>query len=307
MQSVLTPLTWGNCDHLIDAVTGRLDHKNSTDDGFYLSGIRKSTNSIRHRAKTRQDDPQLYSILHKMGYFKSCPFQKYRPNPLSDPHSPMSQSVAAMFTWNTWPEDVRVGASLDGLGRGGLLPSSRKHRKEKQLNNIMSFVVPLLAAHGYDSHYTSTGDNSLLIPTLDHLPASAHDIPDINAVVVDADTIIGAGPCTTTTTTTTRLKVVDFCCGCGHQSIPLAYLYPEVEFVLLDMKAASLEIAKDRVLRLGLRNVRFLEGIAENFVELFDIAISLHACGAASDVILQVVSGLYYLAYRAQFEFVFIS
>jgi 2-polyprenyl-3-methyl-5-hydroxy-6-metoxy-1,4-benzoquinol methylase len=41
-------------------------------------------------------------------------------------------------------------------------------------------------------------------------------------------------------------RVVDFCCGCGHQSIPLAYLFPNCHFILADMNAVSLNIARER-------------------------------------------------------------
>ena len=37
--------------------------------------------------------------------------------------------------------------------------------------------------------------------------------------------------------------VVDFCSGCGHQSIPVAYLRRDVTFVLLDKKRWSLLVA----------------------------------------------------------------
>ena len=44
-------------------------------------------------------------------------------------------------------------------------------------------------------------------------------------------------------------KVVDFCCGCGHQSIPLAYLFPHCHFTLVDMNPTSLEICRERCRR----------------------------------------------------------
>mmetsp|Transcript_3795 Transcript_3795/g.6856 ORF Transcript_3795/g.6856 Transcript_3795/m.6856 type:complete len:300 (-) Transcript_3795:199-1098(-) len=84
-----------------------------------------------------------------------------------------------------------------------------------------------------------------------------------------------------------RKVVVDFCCGCGHQSIPLAFLFPSVSFVLIDTNDRSLDIAKNRVKRLQLTNVRFITDNIQNFHETFDIGISLHACGVATDIAIQ--------------------
>ena len=41
-------------------------------------------------------------------------------------------------------------------------------------------------------------------------------------------------------------KVVDFGCGGGHQTLPLAYHFPDATFVLVDAKARSLEVAERR-------------------------------------------------------------
>lgn len=46
----------------------------------------------------------------------------------------------------------------------------------------------------------------------------------------------------------------------------------------------SLDIAKGRVNRLKLTNVRFISDNIQNFNERFDIGISLHACGVATDI-----------------------
>ena len=43
-----------------------------------------------------------------------------------------------------------------------------------------------------------------------------------------------------------RLKVVEFCGGSGYVLLPLAQLYPHVDFVLIDNKAKSIQIARER-------------------------------------------------------------
>jgi SAM-dependent methyltransferase len=77
--------------------------------------------------------------------------------------------------------------------------------------------------------------------------------------------------------------VVDFGCGGGHQSLPLAYHFPDACFVLVDAKRRSLDVARRRADAAGLANVRVVEGRIEDFDEPFDVGIALHACGAASD------------------------
>lgn len=72
--------------------------------------------------------------------------------------------------------------------------------------------------------------------------------------------------------------VVDFCCGCGHQSIPLAYHFPKCTFILLDCKKRSLDFAELRIKQLNLKNVRLYHDTIENFQEPFDIGCALHAC-----------------------------
>lgn len=49
----------------------------------------------------------------------------------------------------------------------------------------------------------------------------------------------------------------------------------------------SLDIARGRVKRLNLSNVKFILGNIQNFNESFDVGLSLHACGVATDIAIQ--------------------
>lgn len=86
---------------------------------------------------------------------------------------------------------------------------------------------------------------------------------------------------------TRSIVVVEFCAGSGFVCIPLAVLYPQVQFILLDKKSASLQIAKKRVNEAKLSNVNIIEQNISDFDEDFDVGIALHACGFASDLSLQ--------------------
>lgn len=81
-------------------------------------------------------------------------------------------------------------------------------------------------------------------------------------------------------------KIAEFCSGTGHLGILLAYLLPECIIFLVENKQESQETAISRVIRLKLRNVRFIRSNMEYFTAPFDIGVSLHACGVATDIVL---------------------
>ncbi|XP_058445683.1 glutathione S-transferase C-terminal domain-containing protein homolog [Malaya genurostris] len=81
--------------------------------------------------------------------------------------------------------------------------------------------------------------------------------------------------------------IVDFCSGTGHLGILLACLLPECTIYLLENKEESQQLAMDRVQRLGLSNVVYFQCNLNYFTAHFDIGVSLHACGVASDIVLE--------------------
>lgn len=81
--------------------------------------------------------------------------------------------------------------------------------------------------------------------------------------------------------------IVDFCSGGGHLGILLAYLLPECSIILLENKAMSMEKAKKRVLQLDLKNILFYQSNLDYFKGHFNIGTCLHACGVATDLVLQ--------------------
>ncbi|XP_052870131.1 glutathione S-transferase C-terminal domain-containing protein homolog [Anopheles cruzii] len=81
--------------------------------------------------------------------------------------------------------------------------------------------------------------------------------------------------------------IVDFCSGTGHLGILLAFLLPRCQIYLLENKEESQQRAMDRVARLGLTNVTFFQCNLDYFTAHFDIGVSLHACGVATDIVLE--------------------
>lgn len=84
-----------------------------------------------------------------------------------------------------------------------------------------------------------------------------------------------------------RNVIVDFCSGAGHLGILLACQLPTCKVILLENKEMSLVRAKCRVLKLKLDNVIFLQCNLDYFQADFDIGVSLHACGVATDLVIQ--------------------
>ncbi|XP_026756070.2 glutathione S-transferase C-terminal domain-containing protein homolog [Galleria mellonella] len=80
--------------------------------------------------------------------------------------------------------------------------------------------------------------------------------------------------------------IVDFCSGSGHLGILIAYLLPKCTVILLENKEQSLLRARQRVHDMGLKNVLFFQCNLDFFIGKFDIGIALHACGIASDLVL---------------------
>eukprot|EP00095_Tigriopus_kingsejongensis_P011110 snap_masked-scaffold268_size230776-processed-gene-1.1 protein:Tk11110 transcript:snap_masked-scaffold268_size230776-processed-gene-1.1-mRNA-1 annotation:"glutathione s-transferase c-terminal domain-containing protein" len=81
--------------------------------------------------------------------------------------------------------------------------------------------------------------------------------------------------------------IVDFCSGGGHLGILLAYLLPQAQIYLVENKDESLRRAFERVECLGLSNVGFFQCNLDYFTGHFDVGVSLHACGVATDLVLK--------------------
>ena len=78
-------------------------------------------------------------------------------------------------------------------------------------------------------------------------------------------------------------RVVDFGAASGNVGLPLAARYPDVTFVLMDMTAFAIDIAKSRAAEAGLTNVEFRSGLIEEWDGEFDLGLAVHCCGNATD------------------------
>ncbi|CAG9800531.1 unnamed protein product [Chironomus riparius] len=81
--------------------------------------------------------------------------------------------------------------------------------------------------------------------------------------------------------------IVDFCSGTGHIGLLIALLLPNCKVIILENKEESIKraIAKAKILKLN--NVSYYQCNLEYFNEKFQIGCSLHACGIATDLVLE--------------------
>ena len=69
-------------------------------------------------------------------------------------------------------------------------------------------------------------------------------------------------------------KVMDVGTGGGFPGIPLAIMYPEVDFLLVDSIGKKIKVVQEVATALGLKNVRAVKARAEEIDEKFDFVVS---------------------------------
>ncbi|XP_026887545.2 glutathione S-transferase C-terminal domain-containing protein isoform X1 [Electrophorus electricus] len=79
--------------------------------------------------------------------------------------------------------------------------------------------------------------------------------------------------------------IVDFCSGGGHLGIVLAHTLPKCQVILVENKEESLARARERSSQLSLPNVSFIQANLDYFTGPFHVGVALHACGVATDMV----------------------
>ena len=69
-------------------------------------------------------------------------------------------------------------------------------------------------------------------------------------------------------------SILDVGTGGGFPGVPLAILFPNVEFVLIDSIAKKIKVVNEIVKALGLTNVKAIHGRAEKVNQKFDFIVS---------------------------------
>jgi hypothetical protein len=187
------------------------------------------------------------------------------------------------------PKKTKTGKDKGGVG--DVYNDQRAWRKEMQLANMIQCVLALLPDHvRHQSSASHGGDGN------DDESKSKR-----------------------------KYRIVDFAGGTGHLAVPLALLLPQCEVVCVDLKKWSLDLLHRRVdgvvvengdgdeeeitslldkntqngqhkqpcnynivqVSQKVPNLSTYLGSIQSYTEDFDIGISLHACGEASDCVLR--------------------
>lgn len=102
-------------------------------------------------------------------------------------------------------------------------------------------------------------------------------------------------------------KIIDIGTGAGFPGIPLALIYPNIEFVLMDSVNKKLIIVKEILTKLGLENVRLVHGRAEDLAHKKEHREQYDICVSRAVAKLQILSeyclpfvktGGYFIAYK---------
>lgn len=76
------------------------------------------------------------------------------------------------------------------------------------------------------------------------------------------------------TSFTAGSRIMDLGCGGGFPGLPLAILFPKVEFVLIDARAKKIMVVNDLISQTGLQNVTAQHMRAEDYKGKFDFVVS---------------------------------
>lgn len=188
-----------------------------------------------------------------------------------------SQTTEITNFWDLLPSAARCGGNLPGQ----LVVPSRAKRKEEQVQSMIHCIEALMKNDQWDTEMQlqSTQKEQKIY------------------------------------------TIVDFGGGSGHLSIPLALLFPMCRIVCVDLGERSLQLLHQKVTQCGIShdkhtaiqnetsststtepqirsaqiqataaipNLYTFHGAADTYPDTFDIAVALHLCGEATDVVLRM-------------------
>ena len=207
-------------------------------------------------------------------------FDKENGRPFQNRHE-VKDAMAKDSVYQTWAALRRCTMEMrQQNGRAVVLRQAKElaqkaHKLNQNTNNLHlkeSFVVPPYLRH-VDNH---------LMPGSYHTEYFKGDVS--NAANYDSGIFVttagmlgkmtdGGGKAIAkwvkeTYTDFNPKKILDIGCGLGHNTLPLATMFPEAEVIAIDAGAPMLRYGAARANALGVKNVQFVQMDAENMEEL---------------------------------------
>ena len=171
----------------------------------------------------------------------------------------------AAIDWDAVPPETKPNA------KGGAAPKRAKYAVVEAKKSAKAARRLVRKRREVDSFY------AVLVPLLETLRELATALPGLE----------GQEP-------GRRPRVVDFGCGSGALLLPIAASLPDVDFVGVDFNAVSVDLLGKRAAASGLANVAAKCGMIQDFSaeQRVDVVLGLHACGAATDMIIEQAMAL---------------
>ncbi|KAL1465209.1 hypothetical protein WDU94_004797 [Cyamophila willieti] len=220
-------------------------------------------------------------------FFKLPHVKKWYDVIMSDPSM---SAVTAMFSTSISSEQLKLSTlSIDELSyqsNSQLMSKSQKARKfsarAEDAQHFVNTITPRIKQQGFGYGHEVQIDLDQIpynaLPEAGDLPQERNERKCQQLVSMTKAVIQICTP---------NDVIVDFCSGGGHLGLLIAHLVPQCRVILLDNKLQSLARAQHRARELGLTNLFIVQSNVDYFIGDFDIGICLHACGVASDLVMQ--------------------
>jgi tRNA G46 methylase TrmB len=179
----------------------------------------------------------------------------------SPPPNPWAMTTTTtIIDWSRFPKSADPARAI---GTAKKTSAARGVRKRKQIEQIYEALRSRNVLGGSDGSSSSSSSSS-------GSSSSEHSCGSSSG-----------------STRSKKKTIVDFGCGTGNLLLALAFLFPEHDFIGVDLNETSIRMLDERIESAKLTNVRSKLSLIETFDEDFDVALALHVCGKATDVVLQ--------------------